>query len=136
MRAAIKGVIEQTLGASGAVSMLRRRRAGQVFIIAYHNVVPDDSAPAGDLANHLRLSDFVEQLTELVKTHDVVPLSRAVDAAKPGGRPRASITFDDAYRCAVLQAIPELVRRNFPATIFVTPAFLGGKFFWWDALAP
>jgi peptidoglycan/xylan/chitin deacetylase (PgdA/CDA1 family) len=35
----------------------------------------------------------------------------------------------------VTLGVSELVARGLPATIFVTPAFLGGCPFWWDALA-
>ncbi|MEX2284968.1 MAG: polysaccharide deacetylase family protein [Gemmatimonadota bacterium] len=50
-------------------------------------------------------------------------------------RPRAIITFDDAYRGSVTAGVAELSKRGLPATIFVAPAFVGGRSFWWDALA-
>jgi hypothetical protein len=31
--------------------------------------------------------------------------------------------------------IPELVRRGLPATVFVAPALLDQRAFWWDRLA-
>src|SRR5690606_13536433 len=35
---------------------------------------------------------------------------------------------------AVELAVPELHARHLPATIFVSPAFVGGASFWWDAI--
>ena len=50
-------------------------------------------------------------------------------------RPRAAITFDDAYRGALTLALPELARRGLPATVFVAPGLLGSSGCWWDLLA-
>ena len=46
-----------------------------------------------------------------------------------------TISFDDAYRGAVTLGVQELANRGLPATIFVAPALLGGRSFWWDRLA-
>lgn len=135
LRSLVKGTLERTLIWSGAAAVARRRMHECVLVLAYHNIVPDDDPPCGDLANHLRLSSFVAQMAELRSTHDVVPLSEALSAPPWSSRPRAAITFDDAYRGAVVHGIAELVLHGMPATIFVTPSFLGGKSFWWDALA-
>jgi peptidoglycan/xylan/chitin deacetylase (PgdA/CDA1 family) len=108
----------------------------RVLVVAYHNVVPDDAPPRGDLANHLPLSSFLTQVCELARTHDVVPIQDTLaPPPRDSRRPRAAITFDDAYQGAAVHAIPELVRLGLPATIFVAPAFIGGKSFWWDAIA-
>lgn len=136
MRRAAKLVLERAVVWSGTARAFRSRMRGRVLVLAYHNVVPDGIPLAGDVANHLPLSAFMEQVASLRKTHDVVPLAAALDAT-PGRarRPRVAITFDDAYRGAVLYAVPELARQGLAATIFVAPAFLDGRSFWWDALA-
>lgn len=136
MREMAKVLAERALVWSAAARWHRRRMSGRVLVLAYHNVVPDDIERAGDLANHLPLSTFVAQLDALRRTHDVVPLADALQGPRPAGsRPQVAITFDDAYRGAIRYALPELVRRRLPATIFVAPAFLGGRSFWWDAVA-
>jgi peptidoglycan/xylan/chitin deacetylase (PgdA/CDA1 family) len=110
--------------------------SGRLLVLAYHNIVADDDPLCGDLSSHLPLSRFAEQLTVLRATHDVVPLSATLAQPRRGAkRPRAAITFDDAYHGALTHAVPELVRQGLPATIFVAPAFVGGRSFWWDALA-
>jgi peptidoglycan/xylan/chitin deacetylase (PgdA/CDA1 family) len=70
-----------------------------------------------------------------METHDVVPLQEALEPSRGmRRRPRAAITFDDAYVGAVTSGVDELTRRSLPATIFVAPAFLDGGSFWWDQL--
>jgi len=134
MRLLIKGVAERALVWSGVVRTARSRARGRALILAYHNVVPDTMTSVGDAANHLPLSRFRAQLDSLEATHDIVPLAECLGGPTHSSRPRAAITFDDAYRGALTLAVPELVRRQLPATIFVAPAFIGGKSFWWDEL--
>jgi peptidoglycan/xylan/chitin deacetylase (PgdA/CDA1 family) len=69
----------------------------------------------------------------LSATHDIVPLA-ALNSAPIGPRPRAVLTFDDAYRGAVTVGVTEIVKRRLPATIFVAPGILGTAT-WWDRLA-
>jgi peptidoglycan/xylan/chitin deacetylase (PgdA/CDA1 family) len=75
----------------------------------------------------------------LAEEFEIVPLDKALDSLdsfdSPGGRPRAAITFDDAYVGAILVAIPELWRRRLPATVFAISNAEPGWTFWWDALA-
>jgi peptidoglycan/xylan/chitin deacetylase (PgdA/CDA1 family) len=133
-RSTIKTALEIALVGSGFAAARRRAFAGRTLILAYHNVVADESAQMGDLANHLPLSTFAAQMAELRATHDVVPLPDVLAAGKTG-RPQVAITFDDAYRGAIVNAVPVLVRLGLPATFFVAPAFVGGGSFWWDVLA-
>jgi peptidoglycan/xylan/chitin deacetylase (PgdA/CDA1 family) len=91
----------------------------------------------GDSSLHLPLPAFIRQVEHIARTHDVVTLDDAL-ASSPGSRthrrPRAVLTFDDAYRGAVTLALPELERRGLPATVFVAPALLGTTSTWWDDL--
>jgi peptidoglycan/xylan/chitin deacetylase (PgdA/CDA1 family) len=79
--------------------------------------------------------NFARQLDLLAETHEVVPLTAASEPLAATGRPRAAITFDDAYRGAVTAGVAALARRGLPATIFVAPGFVNDGSFWWDALA-
>lgn len=134
LRQAAKQGVEALLARSGAGRALGRSGRGDALVLAYHNIRRDDATPAGDRSLHLPLARFRAQLDLLAATHEVVPLARLFDP--PGGRrPRVAITFDDAYHGAVTLGIPEVVSRGLSATVFVTPAFLGGRSFWWDALA-
>jgi len=131
MRAPLKRLAERALGRGPLAAAGRRRLRGRTIVLAWHDVVPDTAPAAGDRSLHLPFSRFRAQLDRLAATHDVVPLA-AIHA--PRGRPRAAITFDDAYVGAVSLALPELVRRGLPATVFVTAGRLGSTF-WWDRYA-
>lgn len=133
LRQAAKQAFESLLLRGGLARVLGGSPDG-VLILAYHNIRPDDALPAGDRPLHLSLSSFRDQLDRLSRSLDVVPLDQALKPS-PGRRPRAVITFDDAYHGAMTLGVTELVARGLPATVFVTPAFLGGRSFWWDALA-
>lgn len=132
----IKATVEAGLARGGVATLLRRRRRDDLLILAYHNVAPRGADPVGDSGLHLPEDVFAEQLDRLQETHDIVPLATALepDTGEPHDRPRAAITFDDAYRGAVTTAVQHLARRRLPATIFVAPAFVGDRSFWWDAL--
>lgn len=134
LRRILRNASEWVLLRSGAAKRGRRRHRDDVVILAYHNVVPDDGRPMGDRSLHLPLRSFRDQLDHLETHHEVVPLE-ALD--RPGGaRSRVAITFDDAYAGALELAIPELVDRGMPASVFVCPGLLGEPGFWWDRLAP
>jgi peptidoglycan/xylan/chitin deacetylase (PgdA/CDA1 family) len=135
MRHGFKRLAEHGLDRAGLASLLRYRRREESLVLAFHNVIGQDEPQGGDRALHLPLADFEAFLDELVQTHDVVPVA-ALGAPHPGhGRPRAAITFDDAYRGAVVHGVPALVARGLPATIFVAPGILGAAACWWDLLA-
>lgn len=112
--------------------MLHRGRA---LVLAYHNILPDEEPAGGDASLHLPVQHFAEQLDVLTSTFDVVPLPSLLSGSI-GDRPRVAITFDDAYRGAMIAGIAELAARGLPATVFVAPAFVGGRSFWWDAVSP
>ncbi len=134
VRERLKRLVEPRLAASGLPALTRRRLAGRTLVLAYHNIVPTGCTPAGDASLHLAQERFAEQLDALCRSHEVIRLERALEAGDPGARPRAVITFDDAYRGAVTAGVEELALRGLPATIFVAPRLLGGSAFWWDVV--
>lgn len=70
--------------------------------------------------------DFVAQLEWLQKNFDLVTLEEAQRRTRASfnDRPCVAITFDDGYAENSQFAIPELVRRNIPATYFVATDFV------------
>jgi peptidoglycan/xylan/chitin deacetylase (PgdA/CDA1 family) len=137
-RTAAKETVERVIWSSGLPSLLRRRLRDSALVLAYHNVVPDDSTPIGDRSLHLPRAAFAAQLDTLMQTHDVVTLEEALGLTVARGttrrRPFAAITFDDAYRGALTLGVAELRSRGLPAAVFVAPAFVGDGTFWWDAV--
>lgn len=136
MRTTLKRLFEAALVGAGTATLGRRVKRGQALILAFHNVVPDGATPVGDTSLHLSLDRFRAFLDHLAACCDVVPLPQLLDGSGISSRshPTISITFDDAYRGAVTLAVPELVERGLPATIFVVPSLLDDHVFWWDAL--
>ncbi len=135
MRNAAKAVAERILQRSGPASLGRVSRRGRRLVLAYHNIVPDGHAAGGDRSLHLPQQLFAAQLDTVMRRHEVVPLPELLEtSAEASRRGRVAITFDDAYRGAVTAGTQELAKRGLPATIFVTPHFLGGGSFWWDVL--
>ena len=140
VRAIAKLMVEYGAVWSGAVARGRARHRNEVLVLAYHNIVPHGERRSGDRSLHLSQRDFADQLDLLLETHDVVPLDSAFappsTPAESASRPRAVITFDDAYRGAMTAGVDELRTRDLPATVFVAPAFVNGGDFWWDVLTP
>lgn len=136
LRGRFRAGLEASLDALGAVRWQRNRRRGRVLILAYHNIVRHGERPAGERSLHLDQEMFAAQLDLLKSTHEVISLDRLTDLRKgPADRPRAVITWDDAYRGAVTAGVEEVSKRGLPATIFACPDLLGGAAFWWDRLA-
>lgn len=131
----LKRCMEKGLRGAGIAAAVRAAGRGDVVVLAYHNIVPDGAAVTGDLSLHLPQREFARQLDWLRSTHDVVPLSAIFETPRSLARPRAVVTFDDAYRGAVTAGVKELSDRDLPGTVFVAPAFVGGGAFWWDLLA-
>jgi peptidoglycan/xylan/chitin deacetylase (PgdA/CDA1 family) len=134
MGAALKRLAEAALLYGGPAGLSRRRLGPRTLILAYHNILPDDARPGRDRSLHLSRREFAEQLDVIREHCEVIPLGQAL-ARGNRDRPRIAITFDDAYHGAVSAGAAELVRRDLPATFFVAPGFLGGRSFWWDAIA-
>lgn len=133
IRSVLKTAVEMGATLSGATALARLLRPRRVAVLAYHNVVADDDAGRGDASLHMPLSRFLEQVDHVARTHQVVELEAAF-ADDGSRRPRAVITFDDAYRGAVTRAFPALRDRGLPATVFVAPGLLGEDGLWWDQL--
>ncbi|HJS48472.1 MAG TPA: polysaccharide deacetylase family protein [Gemmatimonadales bacterium] len=133
----LKRIGERALVGSGMAARFARRRPRR-FVLAYHNILPDGTPSAGDRSLHLTRARFAAQLDLLAREARVVPLGLILAPTAPVGtdrRPLVALTFDDAYAGAVLTGVGELAARGLPATICVAPGFLGGRSFWWDALA-
>ena len=136
MRQSLKRVAEHVLAYGGASSLGRVVHRADAVVLSYHNIVPDGGISCGDRPLHLARSEFARQLDELARTHDVISLdSLTSEHARESRRPRAAITFDDAYVGALEYGLAELAQRGLPATVFVAPGFVGGRTFWWDDVA-
>jgi peptidoglycan/xylan/chitin deacetylase (PgdA/CDA1 family) len=133
MHRLLKERVESAVSTPAVGRITRRRVRAKRLILAYHGIIPEGEAPAGERALFVRESDFIKHLDILGAVADVVPLARIDDP--DAGRPRVAITIDDAYRGAVNVGVRQLAARSLPATIFVAPGRLNNHVFWWDALS-
>lgn len=136
MRRILKGPAEYLLAHGGPAHLLRNWYRGEVLVLAYHNILPDGVPAPGERSLHLSRAAFARQLDRLSESHEIVSLEEVIRVGiSRRERPRAVITFDDAYQGAVCHGLAETSRRGLPATVFVAPDFIGGGSFWWDVLA-
>jgi peptidoglycan/xylan/chitin deacetylase (PgdA/CDA1 family) len=133
VRFVVKRAVEVALCRSGIARLARSLRSQDVLVLAYHNVVPGGARVRGERSLHISQDELHRQLSLLSRTHQFVPVD---SVPSPGsGRPRVAVTFDDAYRGAVQLGVEVLSDLAVPATIFVAPAWLGARRFWWDVLS-
>jgi len=110
-----------------------RLGSGQAILLAYHRVNDDADPFFPSLPRRL----FVEQLDYLAESYRVGPLDEVLDWLARGadGPARVAITIDDGYGDTVDVVVPELKRRNLPATLFLSTAPLEtGEPLWIDRL--
>ena len=109
-----------------------RLRLGDVpMILMYHGVADEAEDP-----NHLCVtpSRFAEQMTWLKRRGlQGVGIGTLVDAMRADrSRGMVGITFDDGYVNVLEEALPELQRHGFTATMFIISGRLGGSNDWDD----
>jgi peptidoglycan/xylan/chitin deacetylase (PgdA/CDA1 family) len=96
-------------------------------IFAYHAI--GECAEGDDPHNlFVATASFADQMRHLAARYDVVSLQDLIE--NPGGPRRVAITFDDAYRNVLGNAVPILESYGFTATVFVPTAHLGGSNTW------
>ncbi len=95
-----------------ALRTLVGRRPSPGFVVLYYHGIADD-ARAG----------FARQMDTLAPRVRV--LRAGFTGVLPRGRPCVAVTFDDAFRSVAANAMPELVTRRIPSTIFVPVDFMG-----------
>ena len=132
----VKPAAEAIFGNPFAFRLLSSRLGSGSLVLAFHNVLSEDTGARGDRSLHLPVKVFCEMVDWLAEAFQVVPLDQVLGSKdEENGKPLAAITFDDAYVGAISVAIPELWRRGLPATVFAISGAEPGQTFWWDALA-
>ncbi|MBV9801680.1 MAG: polysaccharide deacetylase family protein [Solirubrobacterales bacterium] len=101
---------------STATRLLGRRGDPRFIVLYYHGVGGDATA------GFARQMDLLERIATVVRADHTGPL--------PGSRRCVAITFDDAFRSVREHALPELVRRSLPLTIFVPVEYVGSPPGW------
>jgi len=94
--------------------LLRKIHPGECVVLYYHSVTPDQR------------TRFAAQLDILLRSAEPIDVTKEV-RLRPGVH-YVGVTFDDGFENLVQQAIPELKKRNIPATVFVISDALGKAF--------
>jgi peptidoglycan/xylan/chitin deacetylase (PgdA/CDA1 family) len=121
--------------ADGAGADMSRLSLRQVpIIVMYHGVEAVSWDPHGLCVTPAR---FAEQLTWLADQGlRGVSIAELVDAMRAGReRGLVGITFDDGYVNVLENAVPELLRHGFTATMFILSGLLG-KVSEWEDMKP
>jgi peptidoglycan/xylan/chitin deacetylase (PgdA/CDA1 family) len=128
----IKRILVAGMGAMGAWSLARRLTRDVPRIFMLHRFSPEPRSRHTHAAEFGRLLDRISAECELLTMRDL--LAR-LDGPRRATRPLAAITVDDGYADFYSVALPVLVERGLPATIYATAGFIDGRcWLWWDAL--
>ena len=73
---------------------------------------------------------FARQMDELLRWAKPVPAD-AKNILTPGVH-HAAVTFDDGFQCVAANALPELIKRHIPSTIFIPTGYIGREARWSD----
>jgi peptidoglycan/xylan/chitin deacetylase (PgdA/CDA1 family) len=92
------------------------RRHGLCLVLYYHSVKPEER------------SRFARQMDDLVKW--AKPVRADLREPPENGSRHVAVTFDDGFQSVVDIALPELVKREIPFTIFIPTGHLGRRPRW------
>jgi peptidoglycan/xylan/chitin deacetylase (PgdA/CDA1 family) len=103
---------------SGWFPFLFNKDSATCVILYYHTVYPEE------------IESFAQQMDDLLLCTKPICIND-IDKIKSGLR-YSAITFDDGFTCVLDNALPELAKRNIPATLFVPSGCLGEHPHWLD----
>lgn len=133
MKAVLKRGGLALLNAPPVLGALRRRALSgdPVTILCYHTLRPGRDRLESWLA--LAMPAFRAQVAWLRRHYDIVSLDAALAPARPRGRPRAVLTFDDGEGAMHDLLLPLVEAEGLPVTIYVaTGQIETGRAFWFD----
>jgi peptidoglycan/xylan/chitin deacetylase (PgdA/CDA1 family) len=106
-----------------AVLRLFGHQPGPACVALYYHAIT--------AAQRARFARQMDLLVRLAK-----PISADLPALPTSGVRYCAVTFDDGFVSVLENALPELERRNIPATLFVPAGCLGGPPAWVKATSP
>ena len=112
------GIYLARLMRNGYRAILRHEPSNSLVIIYYHSIQSDQR------------QRFARQLDDLKKYAMPVPVD--YNTRLSNGSNCVAVTFDDGLSSVVENAIPELIQRKIPATIFIPTGYLGNAVDWFD----
>jgi peptidoglycan/xylan/chitin deacetylase (PgdA/CDA1 family) len=120
------GILLYYLGAAAIIRYLGRRNAK---VLLYHDCAPAETSYTAGLDCTTSPQVFAKHLEYLQRHYSVVALDIIVAGkALPTS---VAITFDDGYRSVFEHALPLLVERSFPATLYLISDVIGNDDMVW-----
>lgn len=99
------------------------RRLNPICVVIYYHAIRDREREL-----------FANQMDIIVRLTTPIAIDQTVELLP--GRHYSSVSFDDGFESTIRNAIPELSRRNIPASIFVTTEAMGDFASWWPQFSP
>jgi peptidoglycan/xylan/chitin deacetylase (PgdA/CDA1 family) len=93
--------------------------SGSTCVVLYYHKVTEQNRDRFE-----KQMDLVSRLAKSISLQDHGPFASRVH--------HVAITFDDAFRSVMVNALPVLARRGIPATLFVPTGHLGARARWID----
>lgn len=97
-------------------SFIGKKPPGILVVLYYHTVAKDQR------------KQFAKQMDSLCKWTQIIKLDSIDFLSK--NQHYTAVTFDDGYQSMLENAVPDLIERKIPATIFITSGSIGGKPLW------
>ncbi len=97
-----------------------QRRDNDIFVIMFHEVIKKGSDPVGEWNFAIYDESFDKLLEKISAGKSFISVKEAIE----GDRCGVVVTFDDVYKSVFENAVPVLLERNIPFTVFITPSFL------------
>src|SRR4029453_17015259 len=98
----------------------RRPRSHRIAVLCYHSVHPSNGFASATPALFERHLAWLDEHCTLVPYGSIPDLI----AAPRDDRPVVAVTFDDGYEDNHTYALPLLLERGIPATVFITPGLI------------
>jgi peptidoglycan/xylan/chitin deacetylase (PgdA/CDA1 family) len=99
-------------------------------IVLYHGVYADVPRSLRQGLHNVRPNQFEKQIRWLKEHFHIVSIDEWFECKNR--KQKACITFDDAYDCVFIQALPILIRLKVPSTVFINGYTFEGGIFWRD----
>jgi len=91
--------------------LIGKKRPGTCVVLQYHSVKPEQRRR------------FAQQMNDLIRW--TRPIQASFSEPLQNGVDYAAVTFDDGFVSVIDNALPELIQRKIPSTLFITTGYLG-----------
>lgn len=100
--------------------------------VCFHAVHAESSEPLLPYMHSVSFKQFRQLIKNITRVASVLPADEFVEEVYKSKARITTISFDDAYASIFDQALPYLIERQMPLTVFVNPSTLKGNVLWRD----